>query len=210
MYISIYYNLCNSRKQLKEHWIPGSGLHRHHIIPVHSGGTDEEDNFTYLTIREHIISHFLLWKIHENPNDLRSMHMLGAQLTVNQRKIVGEWCRDNNIGIFSDDYKNNKDLQIRRVKKSAETQKRLQIGTFSESGRKSIASAGGKVGGKIQKSNKQGIHNPENFQKYASLGGRATKGMICVTNGKHRTRIKPQLLEKYISMGYRKGFTLFS
>ena len=77
----VFINLCQSKKQLKESWGKGSGLHRHHIIPVHSGGTDEESNFTYLTVREHIIAHFLLWKIHRNPNDLRSMHMLGANLS---------------------------------------------------------------------------------------------------------------------------------
>ena len=100
IYHNIYYNLCESRKQLKYKWVKDSGLHRHHIIPVHSGGTDDEVNFTYLTIREHIIAHFLLWKMNNNPNDLRSMKMLGANITPTQRKIIGEYCRDNNIGFF--------------------------------------------------------------------------------------------------------------
>ena len=67
---------------------PKSGIHKHHIIPKHRGGKDTVDNFTYLTVREHIIAHFLLWKIHGSPNDLRSMHMLGANLTPKQRKIL--------------------------------------------------------------------------------------------------------------------------
>jgi len=54
------------------------------------------------------------------------------------------------------------------------------------------------------------IHDPANFQKYASLGGKALKGMICVTNGVHRTRIRPDKLQEYISNGYRKGFTVSS
>ena len=70
IYTSIYDNLVTSRKHLKEDWKPvGSGLERHHITPRHAGGTDEDDNFTYLTHREHIIAHWLLWKIHRRGAD---------------------------------------------------------------------------------------------------------------------------------------------
>lgn len=210
MYLSIYYNLCQSKSKLKESWVRGSGIHRHHIIPKHFGGTDSEDNYTYLSVREHIIAHFLLWKIYKNPNDLRSMKMLGAKLSPAQRKITGEFCRDNGIGIFSFEWRSNKEANVERCKNSANTQKKLGVGTFSQEGRKTIASAGGKVGGASQKKNKQGIHNPENFAKYASLGGKSIRGMICVTNGQHRTRIRPERLEEYLSNGYVKGFTLFS
>jgi hypothetical protein len=87
----------------KSQYKKGSGLHEHHIIPKHMGGTDEDGNLTYLTVREHIIAHYLLYRINHDPNDLRSMHMLGANLTALQRQITGEYCRDNNIGIFRDD-----------------------------------------------------------------------------------------------------------
>jgi hypothetical protein len=33
----------------------------HHIIPRSMGGTDESNNITYLTAREHFIAHWLLW-----------------------------------------------------------------------------------------------------------------------------------------------------
>ena len=99
IYSKIYNNLCFSRCQSNK-WKKGSGIHRHHIIPKHSGGSNEESNYCYLTIREHIIAHFLLWKIYKTPNDLRSMKMLGANITPAQRKIMGEYCRDNNIGFF--------------------------------------------------------------------------------------------------------------
>lgn len=98
IYNIIYSNLCAKGKLLKEHHKKGSNIHQHHIIPKHMGGLDNEDNYTYLTIREHIIAHFLLWKIHKNPNDLRSMYMLGENLTYEQRKIVGIWCKENKIG----------------------------------------------------------------------------------------------------------------
>lgn len=136
------------------------------------------------------------------------MKMLGANLTPHQRKVVGKWCAENGIGIFSVEYKSNKVLQKERCKKAAETQKRTKSGTFSDQGRKVLASAGGKIGGAKQKLNNVGIHDPKNFKGNASLGGKAMKGMICVTNGIHRTRIRPQHLEQYLSNGYKKGFTL--
>jgi hypothetical protein len=37
----------------------------HHIIPRSMGGTDEKDNLTYLTAREHFICHWLLVKMTE-------------------------------------------------------------------------------------------------------------------------------------------------
>lgn len=207
---TIYRNLCNQRKPLSEQYKPKSGLHRHHIIPRHSGGLDEESNYTYLTAREHIIAHYLLWRIYKNPNDLRAMKMLGAELTPHQRRQVGLFCKENKIGIWSDEYLNNAELQSTKNKKAANTQKLLKVGTFNPTIRKQICSSGGKIGGKVQKENKQGIHNPANFKKNASIGGKALKGMICVTNGVHRTRIRPEKLEEYINKGYKKGFTLSS
>ena len=68
-YISVYNNLCSSRSKLKDSWGYKSGLHRHHIIPRHVGGLDEEINFTYLTPREHVIAHFLLWKIYQRSEE---------------------------------------------------------------------------------------------------------------------------------------------
>jgi hypothetical protein len=70
IYKEIHDNLVNSRKHLKEEWKPvGSGLERHHITPRHIGGLDEETNYTYLTHREHIIAHWLLWKLHGRSED---------------------------------------------------------------------------------------------------------------------------------------------
>lgn len=213
MYSTIYYTLCEQKKQAKSFWKPGSGIHRHHIIPIHHDGTDDDTNYTYLTVREHIIAHFLLWKIHKKPNDLRSMNMLGAKLTTEQRRIVGIWCRDNRIGFHSADRKQRAEWS----KKGMETQKKSENqNTFywwsTQEGRKKRASLGGKVGSKAQMEKGIGIHTDDKTlrTKYAKLGGKAIKGLICVTNGKHRTRIKPNMLEHYIELGYKRGFTLFS
>lgn len=210
IYQRVYYTLCNARKQLKEQYGYSSGLHKHHIIPKHSGGDDSVENLTYLTVREHVIAHFLLWKLHRNPLDLGAMRMLGANLTTAHRIEIGKWCFVNNIGIHSSDYKENKQLNSDRCRAAAKTQKELRIGTFSETGREQLASSGGKVGGKVHHKNKIGIHDPVNYKKNASLGGKAIKGMICVTNGTHRTRVRVEHLEEYLNNGYWKGFTLSS
>ena len=77
IYTRIYDNLVEKGKALKEQWEPvGSGLERHHIIPRHQGGTDDESNFAYLTRREHIIAHFLLWKINGHDGDRTAYKMM--------------------------------------------------------------------------------------------------------------------------------------
>jgi len=207
LFINIYNNLCETRKQNIHLYKPFSGLHKHHIIPKHSGGTDDEWNFTYLTIREHKIAHFLLWKIHNNPNDLRSMKMLGANLSVNYRRTIGIYCRDNNIGIHSTKYDNKRKEVGHRVGLQAVTNK-SGIHADDQELRSRWASNAGKAS----------IISPNNPWSYwvtkegqlerASMGGKAIKGMKWVTNGKHRTRIKPEFLEEYLSKGYRLGFTL--
>lgn len=81
IYRRIYDNLVESHRHLKETWKPiGSGLERHHILPRHRGGTDEESNFTYLTHREHIIAHFLLWKIHGRVGDKMALNMMKGMM----------------------------------------------------------------------------------------------------------------------------------
>jgi len=191
--------------------LPGSGIHRHHILPKHMGGLDEDNNYTYLYPREHQIAHFLLWKIYKNPNDLRSMHMLGAKLTISQRKIVGIWCRDNKIGIHGSSSENRKQWALKGLETQKESNNKKTFYYWStETGRKERCALGGKSGSKTQIKNKIGIFDSNKRTEYAKLGGQSLKGMICVTNGIHRTRIKPHLLDEYVSNGYRLGFTLFS
>jgi len=153
IYLRIYQNLCESGKQKVHLYERFSGLHEHHIIPRHSKGTDDLSNLTYLTVREHIIAHFLLWKIYKNPNDLRSMYMLGAYITPAQRKIIGEWSRDNKIGFHSDKYTFEEKQEWRA--RGRETQKNNNdTNSFyywsTKDGQKQRASMGGKAGSKSQ------------------------------------------------------------
>lgn len=143
-YTRLYFNLCNRGKLLEGHYSPGSGLHAHHIVPRHMGGLDESSNYTFLTVREHIIAHYLLWKIHRNPNDLRAMHMLGADLSPTSRKITGEFCRDNNLGIHSADSAQKSEWGVLSYKKNIQDQTAFAYWA-SPAGRKKRASMGGKA-----------------------------------------------------------------
>jgi len=210
IYCSIYHNLCEDRKKLKQLYIPYSNLHRHHIIPKHSGGLDMLNNFTFLTVREHIIAHFLLWKIYRNPNDLRAMKMLGAKLSSQQRRIIGLWCKDNKIGFHNPKYTD--DIKKEWGKKSFEAQKDIPNSYYfwaSLEGRKKRASMGGKIGGNIQKEKKLGIHGltPEQRKINGSKGGKALKGRIAIhkPNEKGFKRILPEELQSYLEKGYCMG-----
>lgn len=210
-YLPVYITLCASRRQLKELYGTGSGLHRHHIIPKHSGGADTDDNFTYLTPREHIIAHFLLWKICNSPNDLRSMHMLGAKLSVEYRRIVGMFCRDNKLGIHgaSSDERRVWQNRGRQTQKESGDTNSFYFWSTKE-GRKKRAAMGGHVGGKKQAALGLGIHNPEVRERACSLGGKSHIGKVWVHRGDKRTRIQQSVLDEYLTNGWTRGTGLVS
>jgi hypothetical protein len=44
-------------------------LHKHHIIPKHAGGTEDESNLVYLTIEQHAEAHRLLYEQYGRKED---------------------------------------------------------------------------------------------------------------------------------------------
>ena len=209
MFLKIYNNLM-TKGSLREHeYVKFSGLHRHHIIPLHMGGTDDKENLTYLTVREHIIAHYILWKIHKTPNDLRAMKMLGANITVTQRIVIGQFCRDNKIGFYSDKF--TKEMRISAAQKGVyyQMQNKLGIHTDDQSKRAEWASLGGKSGSLTQIQNKLGIHTDDQSKRaeWASLGGKSHKGKKWVHNPitNKRYRCKPEELEQYLDNGFKLG-----
>ena len=208
MFDRIYSNLCEGNKSRKHDYKKYSGLHEHHIVPKHMGGTDEDCNLTYLNVREHIIAHYLLWKIYKNPNDLRSMKMLGANLSSQHRRITGEFCRDNEIGFFSTPIEKRREW----MSKGIETQKQeyLQNNTknfyywSTEEGRKERASLGGK-----QRASKEFNYWASNQgrKERASLGGKAHKGkkVMNLPGTKGWKRILPEDVDTKLNEGWKFG-----
>jgi hypothetical protein len=118
MYQTIYHNICERGCQRKKQYTKHSGLHKHHIKPKHSGGKDDDNNFTYLTEREHIIAHYLLWKINHNENDIWAAQFLKAKSFIPKEirkkqaskggKIGGK--KQAELGLGFHQYKNNPEL----------------------------------------------------------------------------------------------------
>ena len=208
MFNQIYSNLCEGNKSRKEDYKKYSGLHKHHIVPKHMGGTDEDCNLTYLSIREHIISHYLLWKIYKNPNDLRSMKMLGANLSPQHRKIIGEFCRDNEIGFFSTSTEERKEWRIKGIETQKQDYLKNNTKNFyywsTEEGRKERASLGGK-----QRGSKEFTYwaSNEGRKERASLGGKAHKGkkVMHLPGTKGWKRILPEDVNNKLNKGWKFG-----
>lgn len=202
----IYHNLCESRKSRKANYKRGSRLHCHHIIPIHMKGDDTDANFTYLTKREHQIAHYLLWRIHNNVNDLRSFHMLGGNLTIEMRKIIGHWCFENKIGMFAPSLENKK-KEWRQ--KGIHTQIKNKVGIFDPSKMSYHASLGGKASIKTNKAFTYWF-SKEGRKERSSLGGKSLEGRKSMhkPGDKTFTRVLSENIQDRLNEGYIFGSPL--
>ena len=57
-----YIDFIKSRKVKQRAKNDGNIYELHHILPRSLGGTDDDNNLVLLTLREHYIAHYLLWK----------------------------------------------------------------------------------------------------------------------------------------------------
>lgn len=55
------------------------GLHKHRILPGHSGGKYISENISYLTRKEHRLVHYILWKMYGHRGDLCAYIKLGGR-----------------------------------------------------------------------------------------------------------------------------------
>jgi len=204
---TLYENLCFRGKTRKHRYKIGSNLHKHHIIPKHSGGVNEDENITYLTIREHKIAHYLLWRIFQNPNDLRSYYMLGGKLTSKMRKIIGKWCVESKIGIFNPKHTpKDKAYWKKRGLDGIKTQIKNKIGIFNPKTRSKYASMGGKASIKVNQICKYWC-SPEGRKRRASMGAKTHIGKKAMYKPGQSTfkRIPKKEWNKYLKMGYVFG-----
>lgn len=212
LFSTIYHNLCESRKPNIVNYKRFSGLHEHHIIPKHLGGSNDSTNLTYLTVREHIIAHFLLWKIYKSPNDLRAMKMLGANLSPHHRRMIGEYCRDNSIGFHSDKFtrEDRKEWALRGIETQKQSNRKDTFYYWStKEGRAERASMGGIIGGAATVKNKIGIHidNPELKHQWASMGAKSHTGKKQMYRIGDTTfiRVSPEDIDQKLNDGYIFG-----
>lgn len=57
-----------------------SKIHKHHIIPKHMGGTDDESNLIELTVEEHQAAHLQLYNEFGDKRDLCAYYMLSGKI----------------------------------------------------------------------------------------------------------------------------------
>lgn len=208
-YKDVYVKLCESNKNNHINYKKYSNIHKHHILPKHMEGKDENNNYTYLSIREHIIAHFLLWKIYKNVNDLRSMKMLGAKLSSNKRKIIGIWCRDNNIGFHGLSIEKRKEFALKGLETQKITNSTNSFYFWSTpEGRKKRSSMGGKASF-LSGNNTDFLFwcSEKGLKQRASMGGKSHKNKKCMYKPGDTTfiRVKPENINEKLEQGYIFG-----
>ena len=130
-------------------------VEQHHIIPKHANGSDDDANLVYLTFREHILAHRLLWKIFSKKQDFVAYRLMSGIKDDITRKAY------NSLGGESTVVKN----------------RQLKLGPFFDSTiRYQISVMGGKVQGKKNAENK-------GFLSKISKKSKRMTGKFHITNG---------------------------
>lgn len=75
----IYDNLINKAKAECRTKSSEIYYENHHIIPRHMGGDDTDENLVLLTFREHVLSHYILWRMYKYSGDRLMFLMRSGQ-----------------------------------------------------------------------------------------------------------------------------------
>ena len=70
-------------------------MHRHHVVPLHMGGSDTPDNVVVVTKAEHAEAHRLLWLAHGKREDFCAWQFLLGQMNAPEisKELRREWAR---------------------------------------------------------------------------------------------------------------------
>lgn len=174
--------------------------HKHHIIPKHMGGTDDEDNLVELTREEHAQAHLKLYEQYGKKQDLGAYLLLTGQ--TDEAQLVA--C---SIGGQIQGKRNAESghmVNIQKIgssiggKKSSEICREKRVNAFFDPVlRNEIARKGGQTQGK---NNAESGH----LKKIAQLPNKRNEGLIWITDGVSNRMINKT--EK-IENGWRKGKT---
>jgi len=64
------------QKHIKQEIPKGTYTEKHHIVPKHAGGTDEDANMIVLTYRQHILAHLLLYRKYKRYEDITAYKLM--------------------------------------------------------------------------------------------------------------------------------------
>ena len=156
---------------------------RHHIIPKSLGGSNKEDNLTYLTGKAHYVAHYLLYKIH-GTGPMAYAFAMTSMMDEDGRRHVPNG-RSYAVA-----------LKARSIAMTGRNNPRYGVAMSSEhkakisasnKGRKHSAEAKAKMS-KIHKGTKHNLAKPANVYCYNSgelLASNVLVSLWCRENGQH-------------------------
>lgn len=107
------------------------GLHRHHIIPLHAGGTDDSNNIEYLTAAGHAEAHRRLYEEHGRWQDriawLALSGHFGREEAIRARQIEANKSRE-----WKDESKDKLRLVDKSYTQTAEYRQKMRIAKTGE------------------------------------------------------------------------------
>ena len=78
MNYKLHYESLIANHGLLKRPINSTNYERHHVLPKSLGGDNSESNLRYLTGRQHLLAHWLLFKIHNNAEMAMAFFMMRA------------------------------------------------------------------------------------------------------------------------------------
>lgn len=108
----------------------------HHIIPKHMGGDNSKDNLVLLTFREHILAHYILWRIYGREGDKLMYSIRNLQTEESQRlrvKLAVEANRNGGKGFQNWSGDKNPMKDSLKVKKAIESKRQKYNGNIMSS-----------------------------------------------------------------------------
>jgi len=180
--------------------------HRHHIIPKHMGGTDDEDNIILLTLEEHIQAHWDLYQKYGKLADLGAYYLLKGDSRGHEIcSRLGGMKNKESGHMRRVSLQRTKEERIRIGKKSADTCRKKQVNSFFDPVLRSIAC---KKGGEVQGKNNAGSGHlkqiSNDYWNKVKSGEIIRKKRIWISSSD--LKISKQILEnEEIPNGFHKG-----
>lgn len=169
----------------------------HHIIPRHMGGDDSDDNLVLLTFREHILSHYILWRIYKYDGDRVMFLMRSGQTEEAQRlrvKLAVESNRNGGGGFENWKGERHPMKNPKKVKQVLDT-KRKKYG-------KSLMKMDDAVRKKLSEKMKYINNKPEVKQKRANT----IRQINSTLSNEEKLKKYPRQKEKNANWGWVKGY----
>jgi general stress protein YciG len=189
-----YFYIDYLKRKAAKGFAANTCLHKHHILPKHAGGP-EEGEIVYCTIRDRARAHDFRYCVYGNSYDKMAYLGLVGRTDEMQKEISKRIVETNRLrqnGPFNPEWQK----EMAQRKKSS-----YYFQTNPEFAR-SIASTGGKIGGKIMTDKKRSVLKQNGFNVGLNHG---RKGGI-----KHQHPLTKQRLNSIIEWEHESGIVIMT